>query len=61
MIIVNQIKGLEHKLTELEVVSKVLRSLEPKFHYVAVALEESKDIMKLTLAELSGSFQVHEV
>lgn len=42
--IVNQVKGLGHKLTKSEVVYKVLRSLAPKFDYVVVALEESKDI-----------------
>lgn len=59
--IVNQVKGLGHKLIESEVVSKVLRSLTPKFDYVVVALEESKDIVKLTLDELSRTLQAHEI
>lgn len=54
-------KGLGHKLIESEVVSKVLRSLTPKFDYVVVALEESKDIVKLTLDELSRTLQAHEI
>lgn len=59
--IVNQIRGLRYKLSEEEVVAKVLRSLHPKFDFVAVAIEESKDITKLTLDELRGSLQAHEV
>lgn len=37
--IVNQIKALGHKLSEPEIISKVLRSLAPKFYFVAVAIE----------------------
>lgn len=59
--IVNQVKGLGHKPSEAEVVSKVLRSLAPKFDYVAVALKESRDLLKLTLDELSCSLQAHEI
>lgn len=59
--IVNQIRGLGHKLPQVEVVSKVLRSLAPKFDFVVVAIEESKEIDKLTLDELSGSLHAHDV
>ncbi|XP_039141167.1 uncharacterized protein LOC120278439 [Dioscorea cayenensis subsp. rotundata] len=58
--IVNQVRGLGHKLSESEVVSKVLRSLAPKFDYVAVAMEESRDSPTLTLDEPHGSLQAHE-
>ncbi|XP_039140489.1 uncharacterized protein LOC120277700 [Dioscorea cayenensis subsp. rotundata] len=46
---------------DLEVVSKVLRSLAPKFNWVAVVIEESKDIAKLSLDDLCGMLQAHEV
>lgn len=59
--IVNQIHGLSYKLGEEEVVAKVLRSLAPKFDFVAVAIEESKDITSLSLHELCGSLEAHEV
>ncbi|XP_039119388.1 uncharacterized protein LOC120255681 [Dioscorea cayenensis subsp. rotundata] len=61
VVIVNQVKALGHKLSEAEVVSKVLRSLAPKFDFVAVAMEESRDMSTLTLDELGGSLQAHEV
>lgn len=59
--IVNQIRGLGYKLGKDDVVSRVLRSLHPKFDFVAVAIKESKDTLKLILAELSGPLQAHEV
>lgn len=52
---------LGHKLSDDEVVSKVLRILDPKFDYVVVDIEESKDITKLSLDELNGSLQAYEV
>lgn len=57
----NQIWGLSHKLREAKVVSKILRSLAPKFDFVVVTIEESKEISKLTLDEPSSSLQAHEV
>lgn len=57
----NQVRALGHKLAESEVVSKVLRSLAPKFDFVAVAIEESKEMSTLTLDDLSGTLLAHEV
>lgn len=51
----SQLRALGHKLAESEVVSKVLRSLAPKFDFVAVAIEKSKELSKLTLDDLSGT------
>ncbi|XP_039118631.1 uncharacterized protein LOC120254623 [Dioscorea cayenensis subsp. rotundata] len=59
--ITNQIKALGHKLKEPEAVSKVLRSLGPKFDWVVVAIEELKEIAKLALDDLCGTLQAHEV
>ncbi|XP_039120656.1 uncharacterized protein LOC120257115 [Dioscorea cayenensis subsp. rotundata] len=59
--ITNQMKALGHKLKESEVVSKVLRSLAPKFDWVAIAIEQSKEIAKLSLDDLCGTLQAHEV
>lgn len=59
--IINQIKALGYKLEEPEVVSKVLRSLAPKFGFVAMAMKESKEIAKLTLDDLYGTLQAHKV
>ncbi|XP_039134292.1 uncharacterized protein LOC120271680 [Dioscorea cayenensis subsp. rotundata] len=58
---VSQIRALGHKLGEPEVVSKVLRSLAPKFDFVVVAIKESKEISKLSLDDLTGTLLAHEV
>lgn len=57
----NQVRALDHTLAESEVVSKVLRSLAPKFDFVVVAIEESKEVSKLNLDDLSGTLLAHEV
>ena len=41
-------------------VSKILRSLTPKFNYVVCSIEESNDLSNLSIDELHGSLLVHE-
>lgn len=59
--ITNKVKALGHKLKAPEIVSKVLQSLAPKFDWVAVAMEDSKEISKLNLDNLCGTLQAHEM
>jgi len=42
------------------VVSKILRSLTPKFNYVICSIEESNDLSRLSIDELHGSLLVHK-
>jgi hypothetical protein len=42
------------------VVEKILRSLTNTFKNVVYAIEESKDLAKLSVDELVGSFLAHE-
>lgn len=56
----NQIKALGHKLGEAEVVSKVLRSLALRFDFVVDSIEESKELLKLSLDDLSGTLLAHK-
>ena len=47
-------------LSEARITEKILRSLDPKFDYVVVVIEESKEVDKLMVDELMGSLQAHE-
>lgn len=41
---VNQIKGLGYKLSEEEVVVKVMTSLAPRFDHVVMPIKEARDV-----------------
>ena len=60
MELVNQMRGLGDTILKAMVVGKVLGSMGPKYNHVVAAIEESKDLTKLSLDELSGSPQAHE-
>ncbi|KAM2121048.1 hypothetical protein ACFX1Q_018896 [Malus domestica] len=48
------------KLTDVEVIEKILRSMTPKYDYVVCSIEESKDLDLLSIDELQSSLLVHE-
>ncbi|KAA8529716.1 hypothetical protein F0562_034184 [Nyssa sinensis] len=58
--IVNQIQSCGDTIQEKKVVEKILRSLTQKFEHVVPAIEESKDLSKLSMYELMGSLETHE-
>ncbi|KAL0320405.1 UNVERIFIED_CONTAM: hypothetical protein Sradi_5302000 [Sesamum radiatum] len=60
LMVVNQMKRLGEKLTDVRVVEKVLCSLNAKFIHVVLAIEEAKDIESMSIDELNGSLVAHE-
>ena len=59
--IVNSAFNLGETITEPKIVRKVLRFLLERFHAKITAIEESKDIDKIPLAELVGNLQTYEL
>jgi hypothetical protein len=58
--IYNQIKRYEEKMEKTHVVEKIICSLQKKFHYVVVAIEESQNIDVLSIQSLMGKLQARE-
>ncbi|KAK2971341.1 hypothetical protein RJ640_026058 [Escallonia rubra] len=52
--VVNQLERNGEEMGDSWVVEKILRSLDPKFDHVVVAIEESNDTKTITVDELSG-------
>nr|KYP43328.1 Retrovirus-related Pol polyprotein from transposon TNT 1-94 [Cajanus cajan] len=48
------------RITDLMVIEKVMRTLSPRFDYIVVAIEESKNLKTMKIAEFQGSLEVHE-
>jgi hypothetical protein len=58
--VVNQLTRNGETVTDARVVEKILRSLTDKFENIVCAIEESKDLSKLSVEELAGSLEAHE-
>jgi len=59
--IVKIVKGIGEKLEEPMIVQKVLRSLPLTFDAKVFAIEEMKDLDKLTIDELHGILMMYEM
>ncbi|GAV80729.1 UBN2 domain-containing protein [Cephalotus follicularis] len=57
---VNQMRIIGEKIPHQNIIEKVLISLPERFDSKVAAIEESKDLAKLTVNELIGSLQAHE-
>lgn len=60
LVVVNKIKINGEVVHPRTVVSKVMRSLTPKFNYIVCTIEESNNLDTMSIDELHGSLLVHE-
>jgi hypothetical protein len=58
--ITNLMKGYGENFTDNMLVEKVLRTLSPRFDYIVVSIEESKDLATMSVQELQRSLEAHE-
>lgn len=56
----NLVKAYGEQMQDRLIVQKVMCTLLPKFHYIVVAIEESKDLSTMKREELQVSLQAHE-
>ena len=57
----NSAFNIRETIFELKIVRKVLRSLPKRFHAKITAIEESKDIDKISLTKLVGNLKTYEL
>ncbi|XP_069150361.1 uncharacterized protein [Solanum lycopersicum] len=48
------------RISDQQVVEKILISVKEKYEYIVAITEETKDLSKLSIKELVGSFRAHE-
>jgi uncharacterized protein (DUF2164 family) len=57
LVIYNQIKRYGERMEETRMVKKILRSLQKKFYYMVVAIEESQNMDFFSIQGLMGKLQ----
>ena len=54
-------KSCGETLSEQVIIEKVLRSLTPRFDYIVIAIEHSKDTRTMRIEELQSSLEAQEL
>ena len=61
MVMVNELESLGKTYTKVEKVMKILRSLPNKWETKVMAIQEAKDLTKLSLEKLIRSLMIYEI
>ena len=56
----NEMRNHSDTTSDQQVVEKILISVTEKYEYIVAITEETKDLSKLSIKELVGSFRAHE-
>ncbi|XP_028198066.1 uncharacterized protein LOC114382690 [Glycine soja] len=56
----NSMKNYGKKISNQTIVEKILRTLNPKFDHIVIAIEESKKLKEIAVEEFQGSLEAHE-
>ncbi|XP_045831524.1 uncharacterized protein LOC123922907 [Trifolium pratense] len=58
--LVNSMKNYGETISDQLVIEKVLRTLNPQYDHIVVAIEESKDLSIITVNELQSTLEAHK-
>ncbi|CAJ2647891.1 unnamed protein product [Trifolium pratense] len=58
--LVNSMKNYGEVISDVQIIEKVLRTLNPEYDHIVVAIEESKDLSTMSVNELQSSLEAHE-
>ena len=61
ILITNEMKACGETLSKQVIIEKIMRSLTPRFDYIVVAIEHSKDLETMKIEELQSSLEAHEL
>ena len=57
---VNEMRNHSDTISDQQVVEKILTSVTEKYEYIVAITEETRDLSKLSIKELVGSFSAYE-
>ncbi|GAA0161930.1 hypothetical protein LIER_18134 [Lithospermum erythrorhizon] len=59
LMVANKLKSNGEEVFDTKIVEKIMRILSEQYTYIMVAIEESKDIITMTLDDLKSSLNTH--